>query len=79
MLRISYKNRKAQFLINCKKRDVQEALARHMKINNKGKEVGPDKKWIPVEIPPSDVIAEWQDGDRWKDDAPAETIPVPGV
>ena len=79
MLRIRYKNRKMAFVYKCKKREVQEQIKFHLTHWSRERVTPGDQSpnGASREIPKSDVIAEWQDGDGpWKEDAPVEVIPV---
>ena len=77
MLRISYKGRKTVFhLKGLKRRDVPSAVRTHVGLWGREQVRDESGQTVTREVPRSDMIVEWQDGDVWKDDAPTEAIPV---
>lgn len=77
MLRLRYKERTTVFEFRgVEKKDAREIIGNHLVLFSQESHKQLDGTYITRLIPPSELIAEWQDGEDWKDDAPTETIPV---
>lgn len=78
MLRIRLKGRESAFLYKCLKKEVPNLYAQHLRLWGR-EQADPKDESTRRDIPVSEWIAEWQDGDTWKADGPVEVIPAPGV
>lgn len=81
MLRIRYKSGGQEFEYNIEKRDIPTELKRHLKTWGKcvmKPNTLPDANNPLVDIPLSEFIAEWIEGDP-KNPTLVESIPIPGA
>lgn len=77
MLRIRYTNKSSVFYHKgIRKRDAADVIKRHLQLWGR-ETVKENGERITRTVPKDTLVAEWQDGDVWKDDAPVEAIPIP--
>lgn len=79
VLRIGYQGRESKFAYNgIKKNDIPEQVMMHL--THWGKEqLDPKRPETARPLPIEGYILEWQDGDSWDPNAPAERIPLPPI
>jgi len=77
MLIIRYKTRSGKFLYNCKRNEVLGQINAHLNMWSKYKD-RVDGIVVDGTIPLSDVIAEWQNGDKYVEGDPVEPVAIPG-
>lgn len=78
MLRIRYAGRETVFHYKrIKKAEAAAVIANHLKHWGREQRPGEDGTPVTVTVPKDIVIAEWQDGETWREDGPVETLPIP--
>jgi hypothetical protein len=78
MLRIKVKGRESAFVYKCLKKEVPNMIAQHLRLWGREQSDAHDES-TRRDIPVTEWVAEWQDGDAWNPNGPVEVIPIPGA